>query len=244
MYAFRLLKATLYTYAGTPPDMALIDNLQQLSSLAHDAGDHALGVLASLLEGLAHLRVTKPDTVERVQTCLAQASKYQMEPSVQLPQLDVLSLLLDLACGMQQKIPDILVHKLTALQARLDASLSSKEWTNSGTGMRIPIKKPHSSSSIISEDTMSILQPGTAEEGQDFVSLTFLTKVEMFLLVYTFSGLATMYRPGVGQTKGQKKSSDFWAEGLDIVQRCKYHTSIPEQDPANRTQGLRRWLVT
>lgn len=199
----------------------MIENFQNLSSLAHDQGDHALGVLASLLEGLAHLRVIKPDTIERVQTCLAQAAKYQMEPSAQLPQLDVLSLLLDLACSMHQKTPDVLVQKLSALQARMDATIKSNEWNNNITLMRIPIKKQHSSGNFISDDTASILQPGNAEEGQDYVALTFLTKVEMFLLVYTFSGLASMYRPGPAQPKGQRKSSDYWAEGLEIVQRCR-----------------------
>lgn len=221
MYSFRLLKATLHTYSGNAPDIALIENFQTLSSLAHDRGDHALGVLASLLEGLAHLRVLKPDTIERVQTCLAQAARYQMEPSAQLPQLDVLSLLLDLACSMHQKTPDVLAQKLSALQARMDATINSKEWTNNITLMRIPIKKQHSSANIISDDTASVLQPGKADEGQDFVALTFLSKVEMFLLVYTFSGLASMYKPGPAQPKGQRKSSDYWAEGLDIVQLCK-----------------------
>ncbi|KAG7121831.1 MAU2 chromatid cohesion factor like protein [Verticillium longisporum] len=98
LYAFRLLKTTLQTYAGNAPDATHFDNLQMLGNFAYERGDNAIGVLASLLEGLAHLRVMKSDSVERVQTCLAQAAMYQLDPAVKVPQLDILTLLLDLAC--------------------------------------------------------------------------------------------------------------------------------------------------
>ncbi|KAG7122905.1 hypothetical protein HYQ44_020194 [Verticillium longisporum] len=112
LYAFRLLKTTLQTYAGNAPDATHFDNLQMLGNFAYERGDNAIGVLASLLEGLAHLRVMKSDSVERVQTCLAQAAMYQLDPAVKVPQLDILTLLLDLACSMHQKNPDTLVQKL------------------------------------------------------------------------------------------------------------------------------------
>lgn len=139
-------------------------------------------MLASLLEGLAHLRVVRADTLEKVQTCLAQASKYQMEPSVQIPQIDVLSLLLDLSCSMHQKNPDMLIQKLSTLHSKLDGTLSSHAWPDSMTDICIPIGKQHSSSSIVSEDTAAILRPGEAGGTVDFVVLSFLTKVEAFLL--------------------------------------------------------------
>ncbi|ROT39188.1 hypothetical protein SODALDRAFT_276523 [Sodiomyces alkalinus F11] len=219
VYAFRLLKATLQTYAGNSVEIALLDNLQSLSTLAHERGDHAVGVLGSLLEGLAHLRVTKQDTVERVQTCLAQVAKYQLDPFVQVLQLDVLTLLLDLACSMHQKNPDLLVHKLSALQSRMDAGLDSKEWADGVAEMRIPLKKQHSSYHLISDDTGAILQAGSLDEGRDFVVMSFLTRAELFALVYTFSGLASLYRFHHNPAKVQRKSSELWEEGLKVIQQ-------------------------
>lgn len=183
VYAFRLLKATLQTHAGNTAEIALVDNLQSLSSLAHERGDHAVGVLGSLLEGLAHLRVTKQDTVERVQACLAQVAKYQLDPLVQNLQLNVLTLLLDLACSMHQKNPDMLVQKLSALQSRMDSGLDSKEWADGVVEMRIPLKKQHSSYQFISDDTSTLLRAGPTDEGKDYIIMSFLTRAELFALV-------------------------------------------------------------
>ncbi|KAM0287403.1 hypothetical protein ACHAQH_000353 [Verticillium albo-atrum] len=218
LYAFRLLKTTLQTYAGNAPDATHFDNLQMLGSFAHERGDHAIGVLASLLEGLAHLRVMKSDSVERVQTCLAQAAMYQLNPAVKVPQLDILTLLLDLACSMHQKNPDILVQKLSALESRLDGTISSREWTDDATEVCVPMKKQHSSSLIISEDTSAILRPGKEETGTDLIVLSFLSKQELFALVHAFGGLANMYRPASREQMGKMKSLQRWAAGLETIQ--------------------------
>lgn len=182
VYAFRLLKATFHVHAGSPPDAAVLDNLRAISALAGDRGDYAMVVLASLLEGLSVLRTIRPDTIERVQTCLAQAAKYQLDPSVQIPQLDVLTLLLDLACSMHQKTPDILIYKLKSLQAKLDENHSSATWTDLNPEILIPIRKQNAASATLSDDTTAILRTGTAESPHDYVVMSFLNKIEIIVL--------------------------------------------------------------
>ncbi|WQF79779.1 Putative chromatid cohesion factor MAU2 [Colletotrichum destructivum] len=226
VYAFRLLKATFHVHAGSPPDAAVLDNLRAIATLAGQRGDHAMVVFASLLEGLSVLRTVRPDTIERVQTCLAQATKYQLDPSVQIPQLDVLTLLLDLACSMHQKTPDILIHKLRSLQAKLDANLGSQTWTDLNPEILIPIKKHNVTSATLSDDTSAILRAGASDSQHDYIVMTFLNRLEIVVLTYTFSGLAGMYRPG----SDPKRSHEFWREGFDVL--AKWNKEIAPSVPA------------
>ncbi|EFQ27927.1 cohesin loading factor [Colletotrichum graminicola] len=226
VYAFRLLKATLHVHAGSPPDAAVLDNLRAIAALAGERGDHAMVVFASLMEGLSVLRTMRTDTIERVQTCLAQATKYQLDPSVQIPQLDVLTLLLDLACSMHQKTPDILIHKLRSLQAKLDANLGSQTWTDLNPEILIPIKKHNATSATLSDDTSAILRAGSSNGQHDYIVMTFLNRLEIVVLTYTFSGLAGMYRPG----SDPKRSHEFWKEGFDVL--AKWNKEVAPSVPA------------
>ncbi|GJC82027.1 hypothetical protein ColLi_04865 [Colletotrichum liriopes] len=146
-------------------------------------------VFASLLEGLSVLRTMRPDTIERVQTCLAQATKYQLDPSVQIPQLDVLTLLLDLACSMHQKTPDILIHKLRSLQAKLDANLGSQTWTDLNPEILIPVKKHNATSATLSDDTSAILRAGSSDGQHDYIVMTFLNRLEIVVLTVPAASL-------------------------------------------------------
>ncbi|KAK1655512.1 cohesin loading factor [Colletotrichum phormii] len=226
VYAFRLLKATFHVHAGSPPDAAVLDNLRAIAALASERGDNAMVVFASLLEGLSVLRNMRSDTIERVQTCLAQATKFQLDPSVQIPQLDVLTLLLDLACSMHQKTPDILIHKLRTLQAKLDANLGSQTWTDLNPEILIPVKKHNSTSATLSDDTSAIIRSGPTNGQHDYIVMTFLNRLEIIVLTYTFSGLAGMYRPG----SDPKRSHEFWKEGFDVL--AKWNKEIAPSVPA------------
>ncbi|OLN84904.1 MAU2 chromatid cohesion factor-like protein [Colletotrichum chlorophyti] len=230
VYAFRLLKATFHVHASSPPDAAVLDNLRAIGLLASERGDPAMAAFASLLEGLSVLRTARPDTIERVQTCLAQAAKYQLDPSVQIPQLDILTLLLDLACSMHQKTPDILLQKLRALQAKLDANLGSQSWTDLNPEILIPIKKQTATAATLSDDTSAILRAGSSNGHHDYIVMTFLNRVEIVVLTYTFSGLAGMYRPG----SDPKRSHEFWKEGFEML--AKWNKEIAPNVPAASLQ--------
>jgi hypothetical protein len=183
-YAFRFLKAAFYVQSGNGSDAAALENLKSTANIAQRRGDNALSAFASLLEGLALLKTMKEDTIERVQTCLAQASKYQLDPSVKIPQLDVLTLLLDLACSMHQKNLDIMVQKLRLLQARMDEDIDdSSHYPNNRLEILLPIKKHPTSSQTISEQTSAILRPGGPGDAVDHLVVSFVTKIELYVLV-------------------------------------------------------------
>lgn len=186
VYAFRFLKAAFYLQAGNSTDPHAFENLRKLAAIATQRGDRAICVMASLLEGLAHLSTMKDDAVLRVQTCIAQASKFQLEASVHLPQIDVLLLLLDLACSLHQKIATVYQQKLTALQSRMDELKNSREWDSHTTELLLPIKKQTGSSPTISTDTAAILRRGDGDDEFDYLVLPAIARQQAFALAWVF----------------------------------------------------------
>jgi hypothetical protein len=156
-----------------------LENLRSISALAHSRGDFALEAFAALLEGLALLKSGREDTLERVQECIAKAAKYQLDPLLRIPQVDILILLLDLACSLQQKHPESMVQKLKALQMRMD---EATDWQTSAASLLLPIKK-QAGAQPISGDTTAIIRPGGAEEACDYLVLSYVAKAEIYILV-------------------------------------------------------------
>jgi hypothetical protein len=133
-----------------------------------------------LLEGLAHLSTLKDDWATRVQMCIAQASKLQLDDSVRTPQADVLLLLLDLACSLHQKTHQISAQKLNALQRRLDELKQSQDWSSQFGEVLLPVNRMQNTSQTISKDTRAVLRPG--EDGVDYLVLSTLGKQEAWAL--------------------------------------------------------------
>lgn len=180
VYAFRFLKASLHLQSSSPADAPALENLRSITTVATSRGDSAIAVMTSLLEGIVHLKARKEDSIVRVQTCIAQASRYQLDPSVQIPQVEVLTLLLDLACTLQQKAPQIAMQKLKALQARMDELVQAHDWDKMLDVLHLPLKRQPSSSASVTNDTKTIIQPGDGEH--NFIILSFVTKVHAFVL--------------------------------------------------------------
>lgn len=161
-----------------------MENLKAIANLAGRRGDHAVFVVASLLEGLSLLKTMKDDAVVRIQNCIAQASKYQLEDSVRIPQLDILTLMLDLACSLYHKSPQIVTQKVKALQSRMDHCLTNDEWGMTGTELFLPIHKQPGHLRVISGDTASVLRPGQEHEPCDYLVMSFWSKIEAFTVTY------------------------------------------------------------
>lgn len=159
-----------------------MENLKAITTLAAQKGDRAVFVVATLLEGLSLLKTMKEDAIVRIQGCLAQVAKYQLDDSVHLMQTDILMLMLDLACSLHQKSPQIIAQKYGALQERLDGYLNNSEWGLSDTEMLVPIRKHSGSQYVISEDTAAILKPGSASEECDYLAMSFWSKLEAFTI--------------------------------------------------------------
>src|SRR4051812_26231188 len=110
-----------------------MENIRSIAALAAQRNDKAVCVLAALLEGIVHLKAGREDTVVRVQTCIAQASKYQLDTSIHIPQLVILTHLLDLACSLLQKLPEQITTKLKALQKCMDEFRDAPAWSSSSS---------------------------------------------------------------------------------------------------------------
>ncbi|KXJ93111.1 cohesin loading factor-domain-containing protein [Microdochium bolleyi] len=207
-YAFRFLKASLYMQSANPAEAPALENLKAITTLAAQKGDRAVFVVATLLEGLSLLKTMKDDAIVRIQGCLAQVAKYQLEDSVHLMQTDILMLMLDLACSLHQKSPQIIAQKYGALQERLDGYLNNDVWGLSDTEMLVPIRKHSGSQYVISEDTAAILKPGSPNEDCDYLAMSFWSKLEAFTITYTYSGLGNLYK----SSRNDKKISELWNE--------------------------------
>lgn len=180
VYAFRFLRASFHLQSGNLTDAHALENLRNIFSLAHHRGDHAIAVLTSLLEGIGHLKSRKDDAIVRVQTCIAQAARYQLDPSVQIPQIEVLTLLLDLACSLQQKAPQIAMQKLRALQMRMDELVQAHEWDQNRDELLLPLKRQPNSNNSVTGDTNTIIRPGPGDS--NYIVMSFVTKVHAFVL--------------------------------------------------------------
>lgn len=136
--------------------------------------------MAMLLEGLAHLSTMKDDWATRVQMCIAQASKLQLDETIRTPQTDILLLLLDVSCSMHQKNHQISTQKLHALQTRLEELKQSKDWASDSGELLLPINRMQNAQQIVSTDTRAVLRPG--DNSLDHLVLSALGKQEAWAL--------------------------------------------------------------
>ena len=165
---------------GTASDAGALDNIRAVQNIANTRGDNALSVLASVLEGLTLLKTSKDGSIERVQACIAQAAKFQFDPSVQIMQLDILTLLLDFASSLHHQSSDSTAQKLRLLQTRLD---ECDAWNNVKAEFLIPIKKQPSNARTVSDDTAAIVRAGEPDSAFDYMVMSFMTKMELRSLV-------------------------------------------------------------
>ncbi|XXH00322.1 decapping endonuclease targeting mRNA [Hypoxylon texense] len=235
VYAFRFLKTSMYLQSANPSETHALDNLKAITNLANQRGDRAVFVVASLLEGLSLLKAMKDDAIVRIQACIAQALKYQLDNSIRLPQLDALALMLDLACSLHQKSVQSITQKLQELQDHMDASISDKSWHHTETELLLPIKK--SNTLVISQDTAAILRPGSDDDPCDYLAMSFWSKIEAF----TVTGIALLYRT----PRNDKRIFKLWEEAL-----CQIYKAGPRlrgepdslADLITTADSQREWL--
>jgi hypothetical protein len=166
--------------AGTAADASALDNLRALQAAASSRGDNALCVFASLLEGLTFLKAGKDGANEKVQACLAQVAKYQLDESVNIPQIEILTLLLDVASNLHTYQPEVTAEKLRNLQKRFD---ECAQWGDVKSEFLIAIRKSSTSAKTVSSDTSMVLRNDEGDGGSDYLVMSFMTKVELTSLV-------------------------------------------------------------
>lgn len=114
-----------------------------------------------------------------VQECMAQAAKYQFDPTVNIHQLELMTLLVGLLSSLHREKHEDTADRLRALQKKID------EWrgSNPGAEFMLPIKRHTSSSQILGVDTSAILRPGDQGTNTDFLVMSFMTEMEFTSLV-------------------------------------------------------------
>ncbi|KAI0471081.1 cohesin loading factor-domain-containing protein [Xylariaceae sp. FL0804] len=221
VYAYRFLKASFYLQFPNPTEAHALENLRVLATIASQRSDAAVSVTASLLEGISHLIVLKDESIPRIQSCLAQASRHQLQEVAQISQLETLALVLDLACSIHQKSPKAIPAKLATLHHRMDTHLKAdKGWDKKDTALLLPLRKQRGGPQIISEDTAGILKPGTEDGQYDYLTMSFWSKMEAYAVSYIFSSLALLYEQPRRHTQSYKArmeaSSILQTGGRDI----------------------------
>lgn len=165
---------------GGASDAGALDNIRSLQNIANTRGDNALSVLSSVLEGLTLLKTPRDGSMERVQACIAQAAKFQLDPTVRIMQLDMLTLVLDFSSSLHRQSPDATAQKLRLLQMKLD---ECEGWHNVKSEFLIPIKKQPSNARTVGEDTAAIVRAGGGDSAFDYLVMSFMTKMELRALV-------------------------------------------------------------
>ncbi|KAK4169182.1 cohesin loading factor [Cladorrhinum sp. PSN259] len=219
LYALRFLKVSFYFGLGAAAEQHSIDNLRRIAGVANQRKDYSVLVMAVLLEGFAHLRSMKEDWVTRVQICIAQVSKLQLENSAHTPQTDVLHLLLDLACSLHQKSYQVSAQKLSALLQRLEELNDSSDWSEQTGEMLLPINRMPNTIQTVSKDTRAVVRLG--DQYIDYLVLTALGKHEAWALAWVFHGIIAHYQ---SSTTTPAKSSSMWTDAVRILDQI---TPIP-----------------
>ncbi|ETS80222.1 hypothetical protein PFICI_07751 [Pestalotiopsis fici W106-1] len=215
VYALRFFKATLYLQSSNPADIHGIENLKAIMTLAQQRGDTTIFQVACLLEGLSLLKDMKDDAVDKIQNCIAQARKYQLDPSAHsISQVEILLLMLDFICSLRQRSPKVILQKLKVLQTRMDETLSDGRWEYYSTEVLLPINRNSTGiAQTISKDTHAVIRVGAEHHSRDWLVMSFWTKIEAFILTYTVSGLGQLY----GNPRNDKRIIDLWEEALSSL---------------------------
>ncbi|KAK4203251.1 cohesin loading factor-domain-containing protein [Triangularia verruculosa] len=224
IYAFRFLKASFHLQAGSPAEHSAIDNLRKIAGVANQRKDHSIFAMAMLLEGFAHMTTMKDDWANRVQLCIAQVSKIQMESSVQIPQIDILLRLLDLACSLHQKTHSISAQKLNLLQRLLEELRNSPDWPLHTGEVLLSISRMPNSAPTVSKDTRAVVRQG--EGNVDYLVLSTLGRHEAWAIAWVFNGIVAHYR---ATTPG--RSATLWNEALRLLndpKTCTGPQALPE----------------
>jgi hypothetical protein len=175
----RFLRASHSLVSGSVGDTnAALANYRAIADLASQESDHAIYMVASLMEGMAHLRSTGRDSMEQAQRAIAQAWTYQMDPDARIPPLLAIAHILDVSCSLLQGNKDVMATKLNAMRKLMDDPLTKETWSRTSDTIAIPMKRRENSSQIVSHDTRMIL--GIGDDGRDNLMLSFLSQNDAY----------------------------------------------------------------
>lgn len=154
-----------------------LHDLHAISSLAKEREDYGVYLLSSLMEILAHLTNPSPESKEQIQRALAAAWTYQNTAENGIPQLNVLTHVLDLTCSLVYDLPPQTAQK----QKAMEETFKTANWSTSCDTISIPIQKTRAQGQIVSQDTRGLV--GSMEDGRDVLIISLLNNNDTFALV-------------------------------------------------------------
>lgn len=111
-----------------------LHSLRSISSTARDLKDTGILLLAAVLEASVHLFSNSHDNIEQAQRAIATARSLQLTNSTsQLPQLVILTQILDLLCSLMEPNPQQATVKMHGLIPLLEQVSNDPRWRHDGT---------------------------------------------------------------------------------------------------------------
>ncbi|RFU26883.1 hypothetical protein B7463_g9443, partial [Scytalidium lignicola] len=217
VYVFRFLRASQGLECSNATDThTSIQHLRSLANIASQQGDHAIYVMASLFEALAHMRSGGPESIENTQHAIGAALTYQLDPDCRIPQLLGLTHILDVACSIQQNQPGQMLRKLRTMQTTMD--IKDESWSQTSDLLSIPITYSHTNTQVASHDTRMVLD--AREDGRDVLKFSFLSKNDAYFITYLLSGIALLHNNSI-DGKAVKYLKELWVKLAGTTQNLR-----------------------
>lgn len=205
VYALCFLKVSLLLKLSSHQDiLSALSHIRNLSAIAEKSGDKAILTVASTVEALIHLRASSSaESIEQAQRALATSRSLQLDPQVaRIPQIVVLTNIVDLSCSLQQCDPAQSVNKMQAMHASLESQ--SDSWHPDGT-LLVPVQSHESSKTpggygIVRKDP----------QGSLAIIFRWTPWEDVYALGFLLSSIATAHK----NTSDGLKSEQMLKEGI------------------------------
>lgn len=157
------------------------------------------------MEGFTHLQSGGPESTTHAQRTLAKARQLQLEQEIQgIAQLQIMTLLLDLACSLYIMDTESATKKMQTLQSLYDHTISASAWAPDGA-ILLPLS-PRSLNGV------SLHGQGNVQikDGRPCLRLEWLTRGEVYVLCNLCNASAISYK---NSTDGHK-AEQFLSESI------------------------------
>ncbi|KAL8802892.1 MAG: hypothetical protein Q9182_003508 [Xanthomendoza sp. 2 TL-2023] len=210
VYGLRFLKVCLLLKLSSHQDiLSGFAQLKSIAAIAESHGDKAILAIASTIEALIHLRdSSSAEGIEQAQRALATARSQQLDAQVRgIPQIVVLTNIVDLSCSLQQCDTSQAMKKMQAMQASLENPNSS--WHPDGL-LLIPIQshdvsRTPSGTGLVRRDS----------QGSLCIVFRWAPWKDVYVLGYLLSSISTSHK----NTSDGLKSEQMLKEGIRCLER-------------------------
>ncbi|KAL8687469.1 MAG: hypothetical protein Q9224_005143, partial [Gallowayella concinna] len=241
VYGLRFLKVSLLLKLSSHQDiLSAFAQLRSIAAIADNLGDRAILAIASTIEALLHLRdSSSAESIEQAQRALATARSQQFDAQVRaIPQIVVLTNIVDLSCSLQQCDTSQAMKKMQATQASLESP--NNAWHPDGL-LLIPVQshdvsRTPSGTGVVRRDS----------QGSLCIVFRWAPWKDVYVLGYLLSSTSTAHK----NTSDGLKSEQMLREGircLDEVDENPGSNPGPISDLASRhtwRQTLKCFLQT